>query len=229
MPHNLKSFCLVTVFSLIPEEAEAIAESVRAFGADCRVACTAAQLREVLIENGCNGLLYSIPSTIRIDAAGKALLRTLEQVYPVARAKWKDSDRSLSVMGTHGPVVRTLPDFLAACAAFPARRIRRYERSDKTLNVLLFSDTGMEDAEQTFSLNLSIGGARLHSSLEWHVGDTLYLSFLELPWQDPVRAEVRHVIPWGVPYHARSIGVQFDGMTPEHADNLSFLLFGKKA
>ena len=132
-------------------------------------------------------------------------------------------------MATRGPVLRTLPDFLAACAAFPARRIRRYERIAKTLNVLIFSDEGMEDSEQTFSLNLSTGGCRLHSAREWQIGDTLSLSFLELPWQDPVKAKVRHYRPWGIPYHARSIGVQFDGITPEHTENLNFLLYGKKS
>ncbi len=220
--------CFLAVFSLNPTEANEIAGAVKAFGANCEVALTPARLREILIETACNGLLLSFPSMIRIDAAGKALIRTLEQIYPTARAKWKPSESSFSVMSTHGSMARTLPEFLSSCAVFPARRIRRNERIAKTLNVLLFSEDGYEDAEQTFSLDLSAGGSLLHSTGDWHIGDILYLSFLELPWETPVKAEVRHVFPWGIPFHARSVGVRFEGMAPEHLENLKFLLHGKK-
>jgi hypothetical protein len=220
--------CTVAVFSLAREEAAEVADAARAFGATCEVALTPADLREILIEKPCNGLLLSMSSMIRVDAAGKAFLRTVEQIYPSARAKWKPAERSLSVMGSQGSGARTLHDFLAVCAAFPARRIRRHERVAKTLNVLLFSEDGPVNAEETFSLDLSAGGALLHSNGAWSVGDRLRLSFLELPWNDPTEAEVRHVFPWGTPFHARSIGVHFDGMAPGHAENLKLLLYGKK-
>ncbi len=228
MPIRAGATCFVAVFSLNPAEADEIAGAVRAFGAECAVALTPARLREILIGTRCNGLLLSFPSMIRIDAAGKALIRTLEQIYPTARAKWKPSDRSFSVMATHGSVARTLPDFLSACAVFPARRIRASERVAKTLNIHLFAETGPDEPENTFSLDLSTGGILLHSTGEWRIGDTPHLSFLELPWDAPVKAEVRHVFPWGIPFHARSIGVQFEGMAAGHAENLRFLLYGKK-
>jgi hypothetical protein len=222
-----RAFCFVAVFSQSAEEAEEIAGAARAFGASCGIALTPARLREILVETPCNGLLLSVSSMIRIDSASKALIRTLEQIYPAARAKRKPSDRSLSVMASNGSVARTLPDFLSACAAFPARRIRRHERIARTLNVLLHDDPDAAEAEQTFSLDLSAGGSLLHSVRERQVGEIVHLSFLELPWGDPVKAEIRHVFPWGIPYHARSIGVQFEGMAPGHAENLAFLLYGK--
>jgi hypothetical protein len=228
MPHSLKSICFVVVLSDDRSEADGIAEAVRGFGASCEVALSIAGLREILIGTPCNGLLFSVRSAVRVDIGGKTLIRSLEQVFPTARIKRRPSDRSFAIMPSQGSSARSLPDFIAQCAAFEARRIRKSERIKKTLNTLISVNPDSDDPEQTFSFDLSTGGALLHSVREWEVGELLHLSFQELPWDSPVKAEVRHVFRWGTPFHPRSIGVRFDGMAPGHAENLNFLLYGKK-
>lgn len=228
MPHRLNRICRVVVLAAESTEAEAVADAVRGLGANCEIALDATRLREILVSTPCNGLMLSVRSAVRADAAGKALIRTVELVYPTARIKRRPSDGSFSALPSQGGSARTLPDFLASCAAFEARRIRRSERIPKTLNALLSADPDAEEPERTFTLDLSAGGAFLHSVRDWREGDTLHLSFQELPWESPVRAEVRHVFPWGTPFRARGIGVRFDGLAPGHAANLNFLLYGKK-
>jgi hypothetical protein len=228
MPHSLKSICFVAVLSVDPAEGAEIAGAVRGFGASCEIAPSVARLREILIGTPCNGLLLSVRSAVRVDAAGKQLIRSLEHAFPAARIKRRPSDASFAVMPSQGSSARSLPDFIASCAAFEARRIRKYERIAKTLNTLLSDSPDADEPEQTFSFDLSTGGALLHSVREWRVGEKLFLSFRELPWPEPVEAEVRHLFPWGIPFHPRSIGVRFTGMAPAHAENLNVLIYGKK-
>jgi Tfp pilus assembly protein PilZ len=215
----------IAVLSGDKQEQEAIAEAIGASEADIIFAPTMHRLRDVLFEKPCNGLLLCVSSLVGLDHSAKSFVQTLEQVYPAARIRWDKAKGSFGLFATRIRRVDSLSDFVTICSDFDSRCLRRSERLSKTLNVLISSTPDIADPARAVTMNISVRGCFLHTPRDWKVGDSVYMQILELPGKHVIEGRVIRFVPWGVPFSAQGIGVQFVNMENEQAEEIQRLLF----
>jgi Tfp pilus assembly protein PilZ len=207
------------------EEEQAITEAFESFHVKLAFASTMRNLRDILFEQSCSGILLGITSLVGIDQASKSFGQSLEHVYPVARIRWNRSDGSFSLMSFRNGRVDTLADFIAICSNVSPRRLRSWERLPKTLNVMISSDPDLANAMRAFTTNISLGGCFLHTSQEWNVGDPVFIQIQELSSQSIIDGNVVRYVPWGTPFRVQGIGIQFVNMDDEQMEALQHLLY----
>jgi Tfp pilus assembly protein PilZ len=224
MQRDAKSI-FMAVLSGDKEEEKAITEATGTFAADLIFARTMQHLRGILLEHPCSGILFCLTSLVGIDQASKSFVQTLEQVYPVARIRWKKEKDAFAVIASRGGRVETLSEFIAICSNFAPRRLRHSERLVKTLNVFISDAPDLADSTHAFTMNISVRGCFLHTSREWNVGDSVYLQILELPGKRVIEGKVVRRVQWGVPFCVQGIGVQFGNIESELGEELQRLLY----
>lgn len=215
----------IAVLSGDKEEQNAISGAMEVSGADLIFAHTMHRLRDILFEQPCNGLLLCVSSLVGLDHGGKSFVQTLEQVYPAARIRWDKAKGSFGLFATRIRRVDSISDFISICCNFESRCLRRSERLSKTLNVLISSMPEITDPVRAFTMNISVRGCFLHTPRDWNVGDSVYMQILELPSKSIVEGKVIRSVPWGTPFSAQGIGLQFVNMEKERAEELQRLLF----
>jgi Tfp pilus assembly protein PilZ len=215
----------MAILSRTQEEEKAITDAIGAFDVDYIFASTTHQLREILLKQPCNGILFCITSLVGIDQSSKSFVQTLEQVYPVARIRWNKSKGSFSLIASRSGRVETIHDFISICAKFPPRRVRHSERLSKTLNVLISAVPDFSDATQGFTINISQQGCFLHTSRQWNIGDSIFIRIQELPGRRAIEGRVIRCVPWGVPFRIQGIGIQFFNTDNKQIEELQHLLY----
>jgi Tfp pilus assembly protein PilZ len=224
MQVETKTLSLV-VLSGDKEEEQAISQAISPLHVNLVLAPTLLHLRDTLFEQACNGILLCIPSLIGIDQTGKSFIQSLERVYPVVRIRWNRVDRSFTLMAFRNGRVETLADFIAICSGFSARRLRSCERLPKALNVLVSSTPDLANATRAHTTNIALRGCYLHTSQGWSIGDVLYLQIQELSGQSIIEGKVVRSVPWGTPFRAPGIGIQFVNMDDQQMEALRHLLY----
>jgi len=215
----------MVVLSGDKEEAQAITEAFGAFHVKLAFASTMRNLRDILFERLCSGILLGITSLVGIDQASKSFGQSLEHVYPVARIRWNRFDGSFSLIGFRNGRVETLADFIAICSSVSPRRLRSWDRLPKTLNVMISSAPDLANATRAFTTNISLRGCFLHNSQEWNIGDAVFLQIQELSSQRIINGNVVRYVPWGTPFRVQGIGIQFVNMDDEQMEALQQLLY----
>jgi Tfp pilus assembly protein PilZ len=215
----------MAVLSADKEEERAIAEASSKFHVNLAFASTMRDLRDILFERSCNGILLGVTSLVGIDQASKSFGQSLEHVYPVARIRWNRSDGSFSLMSFRNGRVDTLDDFIVICCSVSPRRLRSWERLPKTLNVMISSAPDLANASRGFTTNISMRGCFLHTSREWNVGDPVFIQIQELSSQSIIHGNVVRYVPWGPPFRVQGIGIQFVNMDDEQMEALQHLLY----
>ncbi len=215
----------IAILSKNKEEEEAITRTIDAFKADHMVASTISNLRDIILEQPCNGLLFCIASLVGIDQASKAFIQTLEQVFPVARIRWNKAKGNFSLIASRSGRIETIADFINDCSKFHARRLRRSERLSKTLNVVASAAMDFSDPIHTFTVNVSPRGCFLYSSREWNIGDRIYIQIQELPGRRAIEGMVIRYVPWGIPFHIQGIGIEFINVENIQIEELQHLLY----
>jgi Tfp pilus assembly protein PilZ len=207
------------------EEEKAIAEAIGSFEVNCMFASTMHHLRDILLEQPCNGLLFCITSLVGIDQTSKSFIHTLEQVYPVARIRWDKAKGSFALIASRSGRVETISDFVTICSNFASRRLRGSERISKTLNVLVSASPDFADSTRAFTINISPRGCFLHTACEWNIGESVFVQIQELPSRSAIEGRVIRYIPWGVPFHVQGIGIQFVNIENKLIEELQHLLY----
>jgi Tfp pilus assembly protein PilZ len=215
----------MVVLSGDKEEEQAITEALSAFHVKLAFAPTMRNLRDILFEKLCSGILLGITSLVGIDQASKSFGQSLEHVYPVARIRWNRADGSFSLIGFRNGRVETLADFVSICSSVSPRRLRSWERLPKTLNVMISSAPDLANATRAFTTNISLRGCFLHTAGEWTVGDTVFIQIQELSSQSVIEGKVVRYVPWGTPFRVQGIGIQFANMDNEQMGALQHLLY----
>jgi Tfp pilus assembly protein PilZ len=215
----------IAVLSGDKDEEQAIAEAVSALHVKLAFASTMRNLRDILFDQPCSGILLGITSLVGIDQASKSFGQSLEHVYPVARIRWNPADGSFSLISFRNGRVETLADFSAICSSVSPRRLRSWERLPKTLNVLISSTPDLANATRAFTTNISLRGCFLHTFQEWNVGDAVFIQIQELSSQRIIDGNVVRYIPWGTPFRVQGIGIQFVNMDDEQVEALQHLLY----
>jgi len=70
---------------------------------------------------------------------------------------------------------------------------------------------------KTFTVNISQGGSFVHATRRSLKGEAVWLRFMEMPDQEPVKAVVCWNIEWGGCRSIPGIGVMFDSLSEQQA------------
>ncbi|HJV36997.1 PilZ domain-containing protein [Geomonas sp.] len=174
-----------------------------------------------------SGLLVDILTLIRCSKEEKAIAYDCLNYYPSLRLKWDGRDRSINLSPLEQSdtvdVGASLSFFVETrCKAFTARTLRRFDRKESYLNLLLSPrpECGEGECLKTFTLNISRGGAFVHTTDPLQKGEPVWLRFLELPANEPLKAVVCWCIEWGTCRGIPGIGVQFEGLTDQQLDRI---------
>ncbi len=205
-------------------------KALAAAGAGCLVVGSLREMHERLRSNPCGGLLVDVPTLIKSAGPEKRLAQGILEHYPVLRLRYDTGADEIHGLfygqGTpgEGDVVR---DFVSlAATTFTPRAMRGEQREDAILNVVIHRappGNGTQ-GERAVTVNASSGGCFLYTCSDYEVGETVWLEFVDLADRTPVRGRLRWRVEWGKSMSLPGIGVAFEAMTPEQANELAGLL-----
>jgi hypothetical protein len=199
---------------------QAYAEALRLIDVAYDIADSFAEMSSLAIENSYNGLLVDILTLVRSSKEEKVIAYECFNLYPVMRVKWDLKKKQINL----SPLEQAFsPDTASAlkffvesrCYPFTARPLRRYNRKNYNLSVLLSCDGSFteEDSLKTFSLNISRGGIFLHVTQQFAVGQSVWLRFAEFADLAAVQATVRWSLEWGLSRGIPGVGLKFEQLS----------------
>lgn len=207
----------ILIIAKDPEAGQAYAEALGEIRVGYDIAVSFTEMAELAIENSYNGLLVDILTLVRSSKEEKVIAYECFNLYPVLRVKWENKKKKINL----SPLEQAFsPDTASAlkffvhsrCIPFPARPLRRHNRKNYNLNVLLSPDGRFADENtiKTFTLNISFGGAFLHTTHDFAQGARVWLQFVEFPDHEPIQASVRWSLEWGQSRSIPGLGVKFE-------------------
>ena len=197
------------------------------------VAITFNEAQSMAIETAYNGMLIDLVTLVRSSQEEKLIAYGLINLYPTMRIKYDKKSKEIKLT----PLEQSLSiDPQASlrlfienrCKSFPARSLRRDKRTSICLNVLLCPKDpfSQEESIKTFTVNLSLGGAFLHTTQSFRAGDRVWLRFEDLSDPTPIKAKVCWSIEWGV--GSRSIpGISIEFETLSDSQKEEIFSYGK--
>jgi hypothetical protein len=206
---------------------DAYEEVLQRVGVSYDIVETFTELQRISTAVPYSGLLVDILTLIRCSKEEKAIAYDCLNYYPSLRLKWDGRDRSINLSPLErsetADVGATLSFFIETrCKAFTARTLRRFDRKENYLNLLLSHrpDCGEGECLKSFTINISRGGAFVHTCKPPQKGERVWLRFRELPEDEPLQAVVCWCIEWGICRSIPGIGVQFEGLTDQQLDRI---------
>jgi Tfp pilus assembly protein PilZ len=219
-----------TKILMIVKSAEARAayeEALHRIGVAYDIASSFTEVQQMSIDNAYSGLLIDILTLIRSSKEEKLVAYDCINCYPSLRVKWDAKQKSINLSPLEQAfsvdAEATLTYFIEGrCKAFAARSMRKYTRKEMFLCLLLSSSCEVSDDDciKTFTVNISQGGAFVHTTQSFTKGQTVWLRFLERPEAKPVKAVVRWGVEWGISRGIPGVGLAFEFSSDEQANEL---------
>lgn len=212
---------------MVVREAEARAayeEALQRVGASYDVAHSFKDLLRMSVDNSYSGLLIDVLTLVRSSKEEKNIAYDCLNFYPSLRVKWDARSKSINL----GPMEHcpaqdseaTLSYFIEnRCRSFTPRSLRRFTRKDTFLSLVLSAGVSPGEGVKTFTANVSLGGAFVHTTRPLEKKETVWLRFVEMPDAEPVEATVCWRIDWGTCRSIPGVGVMFAPL-PEHRADL---------
>lgn len=215
---------------MVVGEAEARAayeEALRKTGVAYDIAGCFNEVLRLSISRAYSGILIDILTLIRSSKEEKSIAYDCINYYPAVRVKWDARSRSMNLspldQASTGGGETTLSCFIEKrCKPFTARSLRKFKRKDVNLSLLLSRRAECVEGEclKSFTVNLSEGGAFVHTNESFARGEAVWLHFLDLSGSAPVRAEVCWRIEWGASRSIPGIGVMFTSLQEEQLEQI---------
>jgi hypothetical protein len=215
---------------MVVNEVEARAayeEALRKVGVAYDIAASFNDVLRMSIDNAYSGLMIDILTLIRSSKEEKLIAYDCINFYPSLRVKWDARQKSMNLspleQSFSADTEATLARFIESrCKSFTARSLRKFNRKETYFSVTLSAgcDFPEGDCIKTFTVNISQGGAFLHTTHSFAKGETVWLRFLELPEAGPVKAVVCWRIEWGGCRSIPGIGVMFQCHSEEQANQI---------
>lgn len=206
-----------------PEAREAYRQALDRIGVAYHTAGSFNEVLRMSIDCAYSGLLIDLLTLVRCSKEEKSIAYDCINFYPSLRVKWDTRSKSMSLSpqerSLHCNAETGLSYFIESrCQPFPARSMRKFKRKESYLP-LAFAASASPDAEKakTFTVNISQGGAFVHTVEKLPKGTPVWLSFLEQAGQPPILALACWSIEWGSCRSIPGVGVRFDSLTEEQA------------
>ena len=197
------------------------------------VAVSFKDAQSMATETPYNGILLDLLTLVRSSKEEKLIAYNLINLYPSIRIKYDMKSKEIKL----APIDQSLPiDSQASlrlfiesrCDSFPARSLSRHKRTNTYLDVLLCSNDSFsqEESIKTFTVDISVNGAFLHTTQSFQRGDRVWLRFKDLVDSTPIEAKVCWNNEWGVGSRSVSgIGIEFEILSDSQKDEI--LSFGE--
>jgi len=215
-----------TTILVIVKSADARAsyeEALAKTGVAYDVAASFTDVARMTMEKPYSGLLIDILTLIRASKEEKAIAYDCINCYPSLRVKWDARRKMMNLTPLEQAfsvdTQATLSFFVEGrCKTFTARCMRRHPRKERVINLLLSRSSDAPEARclKTFTVNVSEGGAFVHSADPFAIGERVWCRFLEMA-EEPIEAEVRWQLEWGGWRGITGAGVMFRFSSPEQA------------
>jgi hypothetical protein len=212
------------------ESAKAYADAVASSDAAYDVAASFTEMAEMATHRRYNGLLVDVLTLVRCTPEEKAIAYESINLFPVMRVRWNKNVGKLQLSPLEAgypvepePALRMFIE--TRCRTFKAKSLRKHKRRTTTLN-LVFSagEPGAGEEVKSFSINISVGGAFVHTMKIFQEGTPLWLRLIHFNDQTPIPATVRWSQPWGLSSSIPGVGISFDSLTKEQEQELKALL-----
>ncbi|MEA3465361.1 MAG: PilZ domain-containing protein [Thermodesulfobacteriota bacterium] len=172
-----------------------------------------------------SGLLVDIVSSIRASVADREVLKELMEVYPSLRLRWdpESGDIRTLLTGAGAGQKISIDHFIKTyCLLFHPRALRLQCRKEIHCNVVysVCAEMPEEATQRTVTLDLSVGGCFLISSHCLARGSVLFLRFLELDDNTPIKVEVQWCREWGKSMNVSGVGVRFLEIQPGQREEI---------
>lgn len=209
------------------EPRAAYEEALRRTGVAYDIAGSFSEVLRMSIDNAYSGMMIDMLTLIRCSKEEKLIAYDCMNCYPSLRVKWDARQKSMNLSPLEQSfsvdTEATLTHFIESrCKSFPARSLRRYDRKEIFLNLLLSTCREFPDGDsiKTFTVNISPGGAFLHTTRSFFKGQTVWLRFLAMDDAEPIQAVVCWHLEWGVHRSIPGIGVKFEMLSEEQATQI---------
>lgn len=216
---------------LVAQEGPALEAYLRMLGptnAHCDVVGNLAAAHAALSAKEYHALLVDMVTMVRAPQAGKAEIHDALSLYPVVRLKYEHDRAQVQAvyMGRSGGEQVDLVEFIhVRCPEFKPRRVRRHERTDYHLNVVLAGDALFtpDAAQRTNTLNVSENGCFLYTVWDWPLGAEVWLQVTDLADESPMTGTVVRRVTWGTPGMLPGVGIQFARISPAQVAEIRVL------
>jgi Tfp pilus assembly protein PilZ len=178
-----------------------------------------------------NGLVVDVLTLIRADQNEKRIALECMNFYPSTQIKWEAKSKTIHLLmfshTSHSEPESALRMFIEErCKPFAARSLRLFNRKNIILNLLFSLDCHCSDekASKTFLLDISQGGCFVHTVHALDNRQDVWLRFLELSDQMPIKAVVCWQLNWGVKRQIPGIGVRFESFSEVQEKEIKLIL-----
>ncbi len=149
-----------------------------------------------------NGFLVDIVSSIKAPPFDRVVIKELMDVYPSLRLRWDPKSGEVRTLMTGAGVGQkiSIAYFVTTyCGAFTDRALRLRPRQNINCSVAWSAHAQMSDEEssRTVTVDISVGGCFLYSADTIEVGSTIWLRFVDLVDNSPIKFQVLWLIEWG--------------------------------
>lgn len=203
-------------------------EALQRLGVSFDVAASFDEVLQLGVHGSYNGMLIDILTLVRSSQEQKLIAYDCINLYPSLRVKWDSKKRQMNLglleQSFTADTEGALRYFLEQkCRAFPARSLRRHQRNNVCLHVLLGKRRDFPDDEgvRTFTVNLSRGGAFVHTMHPFTRGDVAWLRFHDFADQTAVQLSVSWILPWGAGRCIPGIGTSFQDLSENQAREIA--------
>jgi hypothetical protein len=185
------------------------------------------EVLKLTVENAYSGLMIDTLTLIRSSKEEKNIAYDCINYYPSIRVKWDSRNKSMNLspleQSYSADAETTLTHFIEKrCSPFTARSLRRFNRKETCLSLLLSTspDFDEENSVKAFTVNISRGGAFIHTMLPLQKDDMVWIRFRELESPEPVQAVVCWRIEWGTCRSIPGIGVMFVDLPEQQLERI---------
>jgi hypothetical protein len=162
-----------------------------------------------------HGLFLDLPTKMKAIRENKAYVYRLVERFPVSHLKIDDGLGEIRCFHFNQKYGSTLLDFINnQCRTFTPQKIRRDDRVEIHLPVLVFKHQADKRPERSITNDLSVGGCFIFSSRRWKEGHDVWIRFKDIEDPLPIHAHIKTVVKWGKPRQIPGIGVQFKDLSP---------------
>src|ERR1039457_2283166 len=227
---NMRHFMTATRILLIVNEGASMDAYVAALSkidVSFDIARTFVEMQRMARENPYNGLLFDVVSLVRASKNEKKIGYDCINYFPSMRIMWDAKNTTIkTLLFEHANQAENglgLQHFIEKnCRDSIARKLRSSPRKDVVRSILLSGESGFTDkiTDKKFSLNISEGGAFVHTMREFGQGDTVWLRFVDFVDQTPIKATVCRQVPWGQKNMIPGVGLKFESLSETQANEI---------
>ncbi len=179
--------------------------------------------------NKYSGILVDIVSSIRASACDRDALKGVMEVYPTLRLRWDPEAKDIRTLMSGAGVGQkiSIEYFVNTyCSVFHPQALRLQRRQVVYCSVVSANnaDIAIADTLRTIIADISVGGCFLYSAYPIAIGTVLWLRFVDMVDDTPIKCEVMWGREWGKTKMIPGAGLKFVEITDEQAVEIDCLM-----